>query len=281
VFVLKKPLLGGLLICILAAILVANIHYEVVPIRFFYGSNNGLNFRVLSFNVHSEAEGFISSSQKIAKMIMEEKPDFVFLTEYYEGTDETLQIVLEQHYPYMDRKYRWGTNEGDAFYSQWQIDSVSRIKLPNHFSAIYRAQIHKGIDTLTMFCCHLSSNNMKLENGKLASLREGRILRSIEADTLAMVLRREKYPVIVMGDMNDVAGSSPVKKIKSVGLTDAWWKGGCGYGSTYHDGWIKLRIDYVFYDDQQLKLKTVDVVGEKEWSDHRAIVARFDLENNI
>jgi endonuclease/exonuclease/phosphatase (EEP) superfamily protein YafD len=80
-----------------------------------------------------------------------------------------------------------------------------------------------------------------------------------------------------MGDMNDVPGTTTVRKIKFAGLKDAWWQGGCGYGSTYHDGWIKLRIDYVFYDDQQLKLKYVDVIGEKEWSDHRAIIAGFDL----
>ena len=94
--------------CISVAIVAVNIHYEVIPIHFSRGSENGRSFRVLSYNVHSKTEGFISSSQKIAKMIIDEKPDFIFLTEYYEGTDEFLQTVLDQYYPYMNRN-SWST----------------------------------------------------------------------------------------------------------------------------------------------------------------------------
>ena len=73
-----------------------NIHYEVIPFHFISGSVNGCEIRGLLYNVHSEAEGFGASSPKMAAMILEEKPDFVYSTEYYEGTDETLQEILEQ-----------------------------------------------------------------------------------------------------------------------------------------------------------------------------------------
>jgi len=81
-----------------------------------------------------------------------------------------------------------------------------------------------------------------------------------------------------MGDMNDVSVSPAIKKIRSAGLNDAWWDGGFGYGSTYHNSGFRLRIDHILYNAQRLKLKNVDVVGEKEWSDHRAVVAGFDLK---
>jgi len=266
-----------LLACVLVTLVAVNIHYEVIPVHFCSGSCNGRGIRVLSYNVHSEADGFRTSSPKMAMMILEDNPDFIYLTEYYEGTDETLQEALEQHYPYVNRKHRWGANDGDAFYSTWEIDSVYRFSLSGHYSAIYRVQIHKETDTLAMYCCHLSSNNLKLSYGRWASLEEGRRLRAKEADAITDALQQEKYPAIVMGDMNDVSGSYALKRLESAGLSDAWWKDGPGYGSTYSENWLKLRIDHILYDKEKLKLRFVDVVGDYKYSDHRAVVAGFEF----
>lgn len=256
----------------------ANIYLKLIPIHFRFTKDDVSDICLLTYNVHSESEDFERYASDIANGILAKSPDFIFLTEYDRLANDTIRNRLSKHYSYIVERFRKGAYEGDSFYSKWEIDSVMKLAFPWYYSSAYRVQIHKATDTLVIYCCHLSSNNMKLKEGRWASLQEGRKLRSIEADMLAMALQKEKYPVIVMGDMNDVPGTTTVRKIKSAGLKDAWWQGGCGYGSTYHDGWIKLRIDYVFYDDQQLKLKTVDVVGEKEWSDHRAIVARFDLK---
>lgn len=265
-----------LLVCVLIALVVLDIHFEVISVNICSGSGNGHGIRMLAYNVHSEANGFSASSPKMMKMILEENPDFVYLTEYYEGTDETLQQTLEQHYPYVNRKHRWGANEGEAFYSQWQIDSVWRIKLSGHFSAIFRVQIHKETDTLAIYCCHLSSNNLKLGEGRWASLEEGRKLRAKEADAIIEALQKEQYPAIVMGDMNDVSGSYALRRLEAAGLDDAWWDGGLGYGSTYSEGWLKLRIDHILYDKKKLNLKFVDVVGDYKCSDHRAVLAGLE-----
>ena len=268
-----------LLAGVVVTLVVVNIHYEVIPVHLFSSSISGHGIRVLSYNVHSKADSFGTSVPKMAAMILERKPDFAYLTEYYEGTNEKLQEALEHHYPYMNRKHRWGANDGDTFFSTWEMDSIYRFSMSGHFSAIYRVQVHKGTDTLAVYCCHLSSNNLKLEEGRWASLEEGRRLRAKEADEIVEALQQEHYPTIVMGDMNDVSGSYAMRRLESAGLGDAWWKAGLGYGSTYSEDWLKLRIDHILYDKKKLKLQFVDVIGDYKYSDHRAVVAGVEFAN--
>lgn len=274
-----KPAYKRLLWCggVLLIAIIVNLYCELFPIHLVHRDNN-FGIKVLSYNIHSQADGFGLYATEIAKTIVGEKPDFVFLTEYYETASDTLINSLEREYPYVEKTYRWENNEGDVFCSTWEIDSIGKYGVSGSFCSIYRVQIHKATDTLVIYCCHLSSNNMKLKEGRWASLQEGRKLRSIEADMLAMALQKEKYPVIVMGDMNDVPFSPTIKRIKSTGLKDAWWNGGFGYGSTYHNDWLRLRIDYAFYDDKHLNLQNIDVIGEETWSDHRALVVGFNFK---
>lgn len=55
----------------------------------------------------------------------------------------------------------------------------------------------------------------------------------------------ESLPTIVMGDMNDFSGMSPLKTLKSADLKDAWWEGGKGLGPTFHEGWMHFRLDHI------------------------------------
>lgn len=256
----------------------ANIYLKLIPIHFRFTKDDVSDICLLTYNVHSEAEDFERYASDMANGILAKSPDFIFLTEYERTANDTIRNRLSKHYTYMVEKFRKGAFEGDSFYSKWEIDSVMKLPLPWYYSSAYRVQIHKATDTLAIYCCHLSSNNLKLNEGRWASLQEGRRLRNMETDTLVAALQKERYPTIVMGDMNDVSFSPAVEKIRSAGLNDAWWDGGLGYGSTYHEGWLRLRIDHILYNTQRMKLKHVDVIGETEWSDHRAVVAGFDLK---
>jgi len=63
--------------------------------------------------------------------------------------------------------------------------------------------------------------------------------------------------------------------LKDAGLKNAWWEGGFGYGATFKQGWMRLRIDHIYYNDK-LELKNIKVV-ETELSDHNMLVADFSL----
>lgn len=80
-----------------------------------------------------------------------------------------------------------------------------------------------------------------------------------------------------MGDLNDISGSYAIRRIQKAGLADAWWEGGCGYGSTFHDGLIRLRIDHILYPKGKLELKGISII-DNDMSDHNALVAGFDIK---
>lgn len=78
-----------------------------------------------------------------------------------------------------------------------------------------------------------------------------------------------------MGDMNDFNCSAPLDTLMSCGLKDSWWEGGNGYGSTFHSGWMRLRIDYILHS-KELKLENVKVI-DTDLSDHNPLVAGFSI----
>ena len=78
-----------------------------------------------------------------------------------------------------------------------------------------------------------------------------------------------------MGDLNDVGGSPTVKVLEDAGLSDAWWKGGFGYGATIHRP-LPYRIDHIMYSDR-VKLLHIEVVDSEGLSDHNALYAEFEL----
>lgn len=264
-----------LMVAALIAAGIVNHHFRVFPIR-LCTLNGKSSFSVLCYNVHSLEPKFESHACSVANMLEFENPTFVFLAEYYGTVTDILHHRMIDIYSYVDSTYRWVNNGGEVFYSKWPIDSITKYRLQGHYHSGYRVQVHCGADTVVVYCCHLSSNNLKLAEGRWASLEEGRRLRRMEVDTLYNAIRNENHPTIVMGDMNDVSGTYSLRKIESAGLTDAWWKGGCGYGSTYHGGWLRLRLDHILYEDKRLKLKEIKIIGNDAWSDHNTLVAGFD-----
>lgn len=116
-----------------------------------------------------------------------------------------------------------------------------------------------------------------LSSDKWGGLKEGYRNRTLEADAIYEALQHESYPAIVMGDMNDISGSYTLGRIESAGLTDAWWKGGFGYGTTYHDHGLRLRLDHILYDEERLTLSDVKVI-DTDASDHNAFVGGFRIE---
>ena len=65
--------------------------------------------------------------------------------------------------------------------------------------------------------------------------------------------------------------------LNDAGMKNAWWEGGFGYGTTYHKGWLRLRIDHIYYNEK-LMLKNVKVV-DTNLSDHNILIADFSINN--
>lgn len=247
--------------------LVSLLNYmtETFPVNFGKNSDYG-DLKVLCYNVHSLNPSFDQNQLGIADRILKESPDIVFLSEYYPSRSEKLDSILTKEYGRYYKPRSFG-----VFYSKYEMDSITEM-FPEWYrkssSQTIKAHVFRGKDTLTIIGCHLSSSHHRI--------LEGYKRRKKEADTLYEHIRKEHYPVIVMGDLNDVPGSYTLYKIKKAGLSNAWWEGGCGYGVTFHDGLLRLRLDHILYPKDKLKLQNIKVL-DSNLSDHNALVANFSF----
>ena len=112
-------------------------------------------------------------------------------------------------------------------------------------------------------------------NLSLTNYKYRQELRCFQAECTKAEILKSKHSVIVMGDMNDFKHSRPLEILTSCELRDSWWEGGFGYGATYHEGWLRLRIDFILHSDK-LKLQDIRVI-ETSFSDHNPVVAGFSI----
>jgi len=247
--------------------------------------------RVMTWNIDLSDEDN-HKTNLIAHEIVNTDPDILFLTEDYNQSALYLDSLLKDHFPY-NSYFIIGCAQ--YIYSKYPIifEKSGSINLrgDNSFVDSYYIQIKDY--NLQLIGCHLSSNNYTpqmddLRNEYLYSsegfctyLRNidyARQCRADEVDSIIEFNRRFDASVdgcIIMGDMNDISGSSPLRKLEVVGFSDAWWKGGFGYGATIHHP-LPYRIDHIMYNDG-LKLKSIKKIDANGLSDHDALVAEFEF----
>ncbi len=224
------------------------------------------DFSIMCYNVKC-SDGLYKENQiEIAKLIIKESPDVVFLCEFHRSKSKGLDSIIRQSGEY---KQYYRSKSNCIFYSKYKIDSIKGIDTQtsngvwakNNLVHVFHP---KGV--VTIVGCHLSSSRKDLIGGFKN--------RASEADSINKEICAEKNPLIVMGDLNDVSGSYTISRIKDIGLSDAWWEGGLGYGSTFHNKWLRLRLDHILYKDSKLDLQYVKVI-DSDLSDHNALVAGF------
>lgn len=282
-FLKKKWKLASLLLLVIFA-----INWWTSCFCFGFNNNFSGDIKVLSFNVNGQKEIGFNNTSSIVSLINKEEPDVIFLTENYKPLKDSLFMILSLKYPYNTR-YLYH----NMIYSKHPISDLNYIERPYGGSA-YITQCIVSIDgiELCLYGCHLSSNNYSKEleyltpdeidtvdklKSYLINTKNSSFFRELEADTIVSSISERNY-AIVMGDMNDICGSSCMLIFKNAGLKDAWSEGGFGYGATFHHP-LPYRIDHIMYNDK-LSLKGIKKIGTSGISDHDALVAVFDFDNN-
>lgn len=243
------------------------------------------DLKVLSFNVNGVSGYEGDKASAIIGIIKEEDSDLVFLTENYYSLCDSFHVRLHEIYPYDTRQMFH-----DVFYSKYPLSNTRFFK-QNDRGASYMVKCEaevKGM-TVTFFGCHLSSNNFSRGGDYLTpdevksasgikdyfeNFSYATELREMEADTVITHCRGAER-VVIMGDLNEVCGSSTMRMSAGAGYKDAWSKGGFGYGATIHHP-LPYRIDHVLYNSG-LKLKGIKKINAEGISDHDALVAVFDI----
>ena len=277
----------------------------------FFAENetkNAITIKALCFNVKSTQDNFDENAPLIAQKIIEEDADIVFLPELYDYRAKYLLPFLREKYPYISRNEDGRALSSVAFLSKWPLDVCKRIEvdrklIANEFgldelalvkdftkkSSIYKTAITVNEKHITVIGAHLVGNNFYSNKNSysidsinsfgylkayLKNVHESYHFRALQADAVCREMDSISTPLIVMGDMNDIGGSYAVRSFEGKGLDDAWWNGGFGYGSTFEQGFLRLRLDHVFYSPESLQLKNVKTI-DTGLSDHKCLVATF------
>ena len=250
------------------AVCIINICTQTIPLNFFETHPEfSSSLKFLCWNVKCSAANFSSNQEEIAKRIKAENPDIIFLCEIAMSKAPILDSIMCSTYV---RNYIPGTN--GIIFSKYPIGRMQEIKyegMKRKHSLIIMADVYIGIDTVRIVGCHLAS-------GRKEPVKAGK-MRLIEADAIITELDKCTYPVILLGDMNDIAGFRTLSKLQSTGLKNAWWEKGSGYGATFHGYGLRLRIDHILYEANNLELSDV-TVGETDLSDHNYMTATFNLK---
>lgn len=279
-----KALILFLLLVFFIVLFWWNVKYKVVAFH-LVDVNTENQYRVLTWNICGAKIKNEEKQIKIAELIMAQEADFVLLNEFCLDSCLVIDSLLNSYYTFRnDANAR--NLVGDVFYSiKPLVESEKYEGIPN----IIFSKLNIETSNLCIIGCHLTGNNHEgqIEIYDTDSLRKVKTFwrhylnaqkkRQEAAGIIKKTILESQMPMIVMGDMNDFNHSAPMDSLKDAGMRNAWWEGGFGYGATYHEGWLRLRIDHIYYNEK-LKLKGVKVV-ETDLSDHNILVADFEFAN--
>lgn len=278
----KKYLIISIFLLLIFPMIFLNWKYKVIALHLLQSEN--CHFRVLTWNIYSSKIENKREQEKIARLIISQNADFVQLNEFSLDSCLVIDSLLSEHYPYRE-DVNAKVKAGDVFYSRKEFVESGKYSstIPNCiFSKVYFEE-----DSLFIIGCHLPGNNHEgqIEIDDADSLRRVKTFwrhyqnaqekRKEAVCNIKRTVQESSLPMIVMGDMNDFNASAPMDSLKDAGMKNAWWEGGLGYGATYHEGWLRLRIDHIYYNDK-LKLEGVKVVNT-DLSDHNILIADFSI----
>ncbi len=218
-------------------------------------------FSVMIFNVLQTNE----EKKKLADLVVDKNPDFVFLFEVDKKWTDSLDSIPgypERYYHPLDNTY------GIAFISRKKLDSASIKFLVKDDVPSYEIKFRPDNgDIITIFAVH----------PRPPAPPDDSHHRDAELVIVAKKAREIKGPVIVLGDMNDVAWSHTTRLFRRIsGLLDP--RVGRRPYSTFPavSTIFRYPLDYIFHS-KELKLTNLEVLPDIS-SDHLPLIASFYLD---
>lgn len=300
---------------VIVAIYCVNVRYEIYALNLPKGQEKGMDcLRVMTYNVNSTSslknvDGF---KDGLIEEIDRHKPDILCMQELVPEVFKQVKVSMDSLFDYVDSMKISKEPLRYTIYSKYPIrnfkryksiaeidtigfDSLTKLEVKHkkRQMPIYSAEIEVRPEMwVTIFSVHLRSSaysTARRSMDKDATWKDGfplyynnymvgQKIRNWEADNLRLhleALESEDTPVIIAGDINDWSGSYCMNTIRDSVYKDAWWEGGFGFGITYDEWHLKLRLDHILYS-HHFKLENV-YVEKSKFSDHRPLIADFTL----
>lgn len=252
--------------------------------------------KVMTYNMrhlgHTGSNTGTDNLTEIEKIVAEQNPDILIVQEYNPYKDS-------KHFGYRYALSKGGGSKitsGPVIFSKFKI--IGSGVLPfNHEDKFHNTEfLYADIDvkgkTYRIFNVHFASigfqgqdyerlahpekgnsDEIKRDFKKIyLQLDEAFKSRALQIEAVETAIEDSPYPVILAGDFNDTPQSYTYHRVNLL-LEDSFKESGQGFGRTYVNGPIPLRIDYIFHSTELTPYNYT--VINKEFSDHYANVVEF------
>jgi len=228
-------------------------------------NNIDKNIKIFTANVFQENE----DRQTLLKEIKKYDADLLLFTETNTVWQKALIQNLSATYSFK-KEIPLDNTYGMCMYSKFPLINPSvQFMVEDSIPSIHTKVLLPSGDTIQVYSIH-PTPPMPQHNPSSTD-------RDAEMIKIAFKSRESKYPVIIVGDFNDVAWSQTTELFQQVsGLLDI--RKGRGFYNTYHAKYFILRwpLDHIFVSEH-FRAKRVER-GEKFGSDHFPIFAELSLE---
>ena len=236
------------------------------------------DFKVLTFNNKYNDYGL----EEVKNYIKSFNADVIFLQESgYSGLGNS--DFEEMKYSLHNRRI--------SFFSKYQIVEQDTIPLIDKGKSVYADVIIKGkrirfinvyLEPFQLHKSMVKPTEDLEENGTKAKSLVRRFMpvfkkHEEQVQILKSFIEKSPYPVILAGDFNSVPNSYEYYTISGV-LKDCFLESGKGFGTSFHDYKIPIRIDYVF-SSENLKSTYYQVDRSQKLSDHYSVLVKFSLKD--
>ncbi len=251
---------------------------------FQLGGNDTLDregLKVMSYNVKWFVDATNDNYGPVIDWIRSTDSDIICFQEFYPRKNIEPRLA-KGYYVSSDRK-----EFHTAIYSKYPILNDGLLLDDKQLNNIRFIDIKKESDTIRVYNLHLQSMGIAPQTINSAESTQndyenvgirfvsGSRVRSAQMEILLDHMASCDYPMIVVGDFNDVPFSNNYFKLNRK-LNNAFESKGAGIGATFNDGIPFLRIDNQFYSDE-LELSAFKVFDDTYYSDHFPLVGIYNL----
>ncbi|WP_417738358.1 endonuclease/exonuclease/phosphatase family protein [Rosistilla oblonga] len=234
--------------------------------------------RVLSYNIHyGQGTDGVYDLERIARVIVAAKPDVVALQE----VDVTVQRSGKVHQAqrlaeltgmavrYGPTQHYQGGLFGNAVMTRMPIEDVRIQPLPYTDATEQLTTYPRG--AIAVVVQSPQGQPVRFISTHFQHNVPGD--RVAEADAINGLFATDNVPTVLAGDMNAVPGSKPIETLESR------WKNAIDGEAAPSAPSPKptVRIDYIFYRGETLKMVHSEVIDDGMASDHRPVLAVFEL----
>ena len=273
---------------IFISLLVLLLNYNNLQALFQWSGKHPVEpkgFTMMSYNVRLfNAYNWIKKKGidvDISNYLKDEFPGILLLQEY---RDNPRTDFSQYKYKYKGLKGK-KRKAGLAIFSQYKIINQGNFDFKNTYNNAIWVDVIISKDTVRIYNIHLQSFNIVkpedlVEQDKVqVSNRLQKVFarQQEQAEKIRKHIDQSPHPVIVAGDFNNTAFSSPYHTLQE-NMTDAFVDAGEGFGFTWHYKWVPLRIDFILSATDFFDVLEYDTKNQIEYSDHYPIQALLRIK---